>query len=504
MIEAVPNLTKKCVRSCVTLSDERLIYAGHDFIELYSLELKKVVKSIFINLDCRNILVSPDEQFLFLATNSGLKQFSLLDLLYLRTHRPSSNVQCIAILNIKNRILFNDNERVICLDLYRVSLIDFIGHKKGYIQSIASTNDETFFFTTGTDNTLKRWCTHPWRVINSIQLSYSGCSLFVNEEAKSILVGMGDGKIAAYSIHDLCHLNTISLHNNSVTKIIRLRFGNLVTCSHDGDIKFPYSSKKSIDASKNWIYSIAQLNNNSLACACQDGLKIVQLPSFKNDCDDIIDSIKSNMFSISISAAPRKPQLISLLQHHLSQLISKTSFDPIGFSGRVVSFLPDFNSLERSNFVNGNLEGRKKTFTKFYSHSLNIIKFKSVFSDDLLFHFQRKLRLLGTATNNEDPLNGFKIKQVRKGKWIFTMDQETILDKNDIFGPASAVFSNGSLKCYISDGELVMKKDFQIKLEVNGEVMDVHSVGNDDLVITSQQKLFKLNFKTYRIENLNT
>lgn len=183
---------------------------------------------------------------------------------------------------------------------------------------------------------------------------------------------------------------------------------------------------------------MTELSDNTLACCCGERLKFIH-PT-ENSTFLRLDSISSSLQSIRKSLSPKKPQLISLLQHHLSQLINPISYQhqPAGFTGLSLSFLPDLKWIQRSHFYEGSSEGRKRVINKEYLLEIKSSKLILPDSDSVLVLFDRKLRLLGKLTNVSDPLTNFKIKQVKKRKWNFIMSREIILDKHFIYGQATA------------------------------------------------------------------
>ena len=323
----------------------------------------------------------------------------------------------------------------------------------------------------------------------------------MKEASNSLLIGFKNGTLAEFPIENLSLIGRVSLHSDCIRKIICLSSGDLVTCSGDGFVKFPNSDKKPIKVSNEEILSITELSDQTLACCCVDGLRFVH-PT-ENSIFWQLDSISSSIQSIRKSPSPKKPQLISLLQHHLSQLINPISYQhlPASFTGLSLSFLPNVKWIQRSHFYKGSSEGGKRVINTEYLLEMKSSKSILPDSDSFLVLFDRKLRLIGKITNHSDPLTNFKIKQVKKGKWTFIIDQEIILDNRFIYGQATAHFSNGYLNCYICEGDPLMKGGYQATLQVSGIIKAVKAIGNGGMIVTSDQKLYYLNFDTNSIED---
>lgn len=116
--------------------------------------------------------------------------------------------------------------------------------------------------------------------------------------------------------------------------------------------------------------------------------------------------------------------------------------------------------------------------------------------------FDRKLKLLGKITNFDNPTVDFKVQQVRRGKWVFTLDQEFTLSDPPKERPATAHFSNGHLNCLISEGEPLTRSGYQSTLKINSSVKEVIALGHGGVVMTSDQTAYRLNFDTNTITNL--
>ena len=114
--------------------------------------------------------------------------------------------------------------------------------------------------------------------------------------------------------------------------------------------------------------------------------------------------------------------------------------------------------------------------------------------------FDRRLKLLGTVTDEDDPLSCFIVNEVRKDNWIFKMDQVFVLENTHFYKLATAHFNNGYLNCYILEGEPHVRSGFQATLKVDGAVKPVTAIGIDGMVFTSDGQTFKLNFRNDTIK----
>lgn len=498
----IKELSLENLRSCIEIPDERILVVGNRLMNVYSLKTYQKVNHIQsddINFD---LLITPDKKMIFISTTKGLKQYSLPGIILYKVHLPSSHSYCLHMLKNKNRILFNDKNKLFSLDLNTSEVTKFQDQHSHFIYNIASTSDEKLFFTAGQEKVLKKWSSDTWNVMRSINIASDGRSLFVNQDSKSILVGMENGTISEFSIDFLSVIKTFSLFNTRIRKILRLSSGDTMACSDDGLIKFPFSKRSQIKVSESSIKSITQLSDLNIVCCCDDGLKVID--SVEDLSTLRIDSISSSLESIRRSSSPREPQLISLFQHHLSQLITQVQPQPKQFTGLSLSLLPDLKWIQRSHFFHENSVGRKKIFTQNYF--LEMINSKSILhnSEASLTLFNRKLKLLGTLRNHSDPITDFKVKKVRKSKWIFTIEQDILFDKHHLFGLATVHFNNGYLKCYINEGDVLTQKDTQSILSINGVDREVIAIGTKGIIVTSDLNIFSLNLDTNHIEHINS
>lgn len=197
------------------------------------------------------------------------------------------------------------------------------------------------------------------------------------------------------------------------------------------------------------------------------------------------------------------PNLITILQLHLFKLITSCHFDPSNFTCLSLSLLSSPRSIQRSYHHLGGRQTRKRIFRKNCFLDLPPIKNGASIPEACLVVLARKFRVLGTLINEENPFNGFIVKKVRRGNWIFTMIDKTNLNEKELKGPATVDLVNGSLTCFINEGQLLINSDFQMKMKVNGEEKLVSSIGPDGTVTTSDRKIYLLHFKTNKICHLN-
>ena len=84
------------------------------------------------------------------------------------------------------------------------------------------------------------------------------------------------------------------------------------------------------------------------------------------------------------------------------------------------------------------------------------------------------------------------------------MDDQTVVKPNHIYGPATVHFLNGHLNCYMLEGDLINKSGFQSTLRMNEIVKRVIALGNDGVIVTSDRKIYTLNFDTNKIDGYFT
>ena len=480
------------------LGEKRILLTGRNFIKVFSLETYQELEDISsegVNYDS---FVTPDEKNIFVMACEGVYHFSLPDFALMKVHRHPLNGLCLGYLKSQKRILFRGDSDLLALDLEASTVTKVKDFHEGNISSIASTSDEEFVFSTGLDKTLKQLSTGTWSELKSVGIESYGRSILLNEETGTILVGMYNGSLAEYSLNGLSLIRTVKAHKSIITRIFQLSSGDVLTCSKDGSVCQPFRDNVSIKVSDSYIFSITELSDKTVAFCCEDGVTIIpplllQDPSLLSR----IDSISSSLDSIRKSSSDQKNQLVSLLQHHLSQLLIPAKHQPEKFTGLTLSLLPDLKSIQRSYCYEGLPEGRKKILSQNYT--LEVISLKSIIpeSEAIVTFFDRKLRLLGKISDPKNPLDSFKIKQMRRGKWVFIMNDQT-----DISGPARVNFTNGYLDCFTFDGCLTDRSGFQATLAVDGVIKEVVSIGNDGMVVTSDRRGYFLNLERNTIEDL--
>ena len=515
MAKILRNLSLPDTKCCRELSGNRILLAGDRFIKIVSLETYQELRDIPFEDKIWDLIVTPDERSIFLVISKGLHEYSFPEFNLVKVHEPKSNGLYLAYLKSKNTVLFLDDSRLLSLDVSTSSVTEFKDRHKSYITSLASTKDEEFVFTTGNDNTLKKWNTNSLELIKSIDLVSDGKSLLVNEDSGTLLVGMANGSLAEYSLHDLSDVRTTEVHRGWITKIVRLSSADVMTCSYDGSICLPFRDNLKTKVSNRPLYSITELSDQTIACCCiNDGLKIISSPAknhplvrksdpISSGMDSIastLDAISSSLDSIRNSTSEKKPQLFYLLQHHLTQLFCPAKYQTEKLTGLTISVLPDLKSIKRSHSFEGQSEGRKKILTQKYA--LEMISSKSVVPDSeaILTLFDRKMKFQGKVTNVESPLVDFKVQKMSKGKWIFAIDQDFLLNDTSSHRPATAHFKNGQMNCLTSEGYPLTRSDFQATLKIDGLVKNITAIGNDEMVITSDNNFYRLNFETNTIE----
>lgn len=490
------------VRSCLNYNPTSTIVLGTKFIKLFCLGAKVEICETSAGHRNFDMALSKDKRFLFVTTDEGVKKFLSYNLAYVDTVSDLGSVKSIHLLSKHECFLIADDRRIVRFDMDFLSQGILEDEHEDSISSISSTFDEDLFFSTGADKILKKWNAKTWKVESSVELSSPGCSLLVLEGRKSVLVGMENGSISEYSIDELSLLKTYKVHMDCVTKMILLPNNQVISSSHDGYLRFLSNETKPTKITNGWIYSLTLLDDNRLVFSCgDDGIKVLPVP--KNPCDELIESISSNLKSISSSTSPREPQLISLLQHHLAQLMNKVRVLPEKFTGLSISLFPEIGSLHRSHFHRGSPEGKTRILNRDYLLEMSTPKSNLPDPEATIHLFKRQILIMGTLTNKADPLSGFKVQQIRKRNWVFRLATETPLSETDLTGPATVDFVNGSLTCFVVEGQPLSKNDFQAKLKLKGEEIELSSVGMDGLMLSSKGKMFKVYFQANVVRALN-
>mgnify|MGYP003613405834 CR=1 FL=1 len=140
------------------------------------------------------------------------------------------------------------------------------------------------------------------------------------------------------------------------------------------------------------------------------------------------------------------------------------------------------------------------------TYSLEMLSSKSAAADSLatLTLFDRKLKLSGRVSDPNNPVDSFKVEQMRRGQWVFCMDDPSAVSPGRVSGPATVHFLNGYLNCYVLDGDIINESRFQSTLKVNEIVRKVSAVGNDGVVATSDRRMYILNFEAKTIDESET
>lgn len=486
-------------RFSIELSEKRILVIGIKFIKVFSLETYQELRDIPSVDENYEAELTSDSKHLFVATDDGLKQFSLPDLSLLIVHEPSTIGYCLSILNRKESVLFSNGRKMERLDL-RTSTVTNLKDRHNFgIFSIKSTSDEQAVYTTG-DNSLKKWNTNSWSVDISIELENKGSTLNLNESSNSLLLGMRNGVFAEFSCDDLSLKRRFLLHHSRIYKIIRLPFEEVMSCSEDGNFYFPFTRRKPLKISESPIFSITQLSDKTISCSCREGLKIISPPpdfSFLSRLKSISSSIKSIRKSPSPS---HQIQLVFLLQHHLAQSLRKIKQRKI--TGLSTSLLPGFRSVRKSHLFEGLSEGKIRIFAQNYFLEMVTHKTRTLDVRASLTFYDKKLKLLGSVTDERNPFKSFKIKEIKKGKWSFTMNEEVSFDSGRVYELATAYFLNGHLNCYIFEGDLTTRSGFQATLKINEVLKKVEIIRNDLIVVTEDGKMYFLNPSSKKIEEI--
>ena len=515
MIEILDHFPLFRTLCCIELSGRRILVTGWKFIKVYSLETHELIKNVSTQTVIKESLMTSDQKNVFLATENGLQQFSYPDFTLLNIHRPKFDVQCLTYHKSKERIIFNDKFQVFSLDIDSSIVLKCEDHHKDKILSIVSTSDEEVFFSTGRDKTLKVWKTNFCSLVMSVKLDFEGRSLLVKEDSDLIMVGMEYGFLSEFSLIDFSLIRTIKVVRNDITKIIQLTSGDVCISYLDGSICFPFGNDTLLKVFDKSLFSLTELKDGTIACCCEDGLKVVSLSTQEDLLNKTLDSassgitsilstlnsLSSNLRSIRKTSCDKKSQLISLLQHHLIQLRAPVENQPEKFSGLALSLLPDLKSIQRSHYFEGSREGKSRLLTRTYV--LEMINSNSLISDSLesITLFDRKLKLQGKITNFKNPMDDFKIQLMSKGNWVFKMDNYIDFNHTHIYGLATVYFLNGYLNSYVLEGDVIIVSGFQSTLKVDGVIKKVSSVGNGGLIVTSDRKIYLLNFTTNTIED---
>lgn len=477
------------------------------------------------------MLVSFNERYLMIILSEGVRAYTFPDFCPMETTQVFSDFEGLAKFSSKKFFVFDEKDEQANRNL-KIFFFDFLKFfNRSCNFEIGMNPDGRFVFTIGEDNTLNKWCTIRWSVVKKVSLPSRGACLIISKERKSVLVGMENGQISEVSIDDLSILRTVKEHRGSVTRIIETQSKELISCSQDGCVRFVFAKKKPLRVSKKGIASMAVLEDGRVACVCDDKVRVISIASdvkpihssvdsseasikaalinedskrllSDEKCREMIDSFSKSLESIRSSSSALKPQLIDLLRHYLCQLEDRLKPQPSGFTGLSLSLCSSLATIRRSHLVLGCPENRVRTITKDCSIDLSACTPDSSTSKAKIHLFDRKLLVFGSIDKSKSVTDSFKIKEVRRGNWIFKMSPEISLPESQISGSAEVELANGTLHCYIIDGQPLAKDDFQSTLLVDGIVKKVIAVGFNGVVVTSEGKTYAIDFKRNKIESL--
>lgn len=502
MITVLKKLRIPEVKSCIHLNGNRLLIIGKSFIKMMSMINYTEIKSVYsLNFHQKGI-VTRDEKYLYVTTSSGLQQYSIPNLQLMNTFRPQCDGFCLKYLPNKNGIIFNDLGKVLYLDLNNSSIIESQNEHVNNIYCIEYTSNEQSFVTNGSDKTLKKWSTDSLSLIKSVYINFPGISIVIKESVNAIMVLSTYGKVYTFSLVNLSQI-IVTETSNTIRKLIRISDNLVASCIDRGYVALSSTKVSMIKVSNTTVDSISLINNNRIACVSRDEISIVSLPPPPDFAETIMCSIESEFDSIRSSKSNRDLQLLSLLQKYLSKLLTKFNKIPPRYTGHSITLSPDLLSLQRSYYNKGIIEGQTRVLK---SHLFLKINAKDWISDTLeasIHLFKQKIQIVGTITNKQNILENFRVKQIKKRHWIFNMNESTIMSHRTFVGSARVVFKNGFFTCFVIDGHIVDKSDFQNTIEVNGILKIVNSYSSDGTIVTSDKSAYRLNFKTNRIEELN-
>lgn len=501
MMNPLTGLPLTATFFCKEIVDKKILVIGKHFIKIFSLKTLQEISSIVTEDENRNFLLIPENGIFSIMTEKTLLTFSLKDFTVLQKERFLIPRQYYYHFRTTQRIIFREDSKVFSLELNTLARIELDHRYFNNLVGMDTTSCEKNAFLIGSDRTLRKWEPNFRGVMISVSLESTGRSLLVKENTGTVFVGMKNGALSEFSLHNISLIRTLRLHTNSIQRVIKSSFGEVMTCSKDGFVSFPYRNSAPIKFSDKEIYSISELSDKRIACCCDDGLKIKTLSFCDNSSFTTMSSIISSLNSIINSSSSQKSQLISLLQHHLIQLVAQVEHQPEKFSGLSLSLLPDLKSIQRSHYFEGSPHGKTRVLTQKYV--LEMMSSKSVTSDSLATFtlFNRKFKVFGRITDAKNPMNNFQLEKVIKGKWLFSMQNQIFSLNSIIYGLVTVHFLNGYVNCYILDGEIINKSEFQNTIKVDGIVKKVSAIGDDGLIVTSDRRLYCVNFETNMVED---
>ena len=110
------------------------------------------------------------------------------------------------------------------------------------------------------------------------------------------------------------------------------------------------------------------------------------------------------------------------------------------------------------------------------------------------------MKFVGKTDSIDDPLKTFEIQEVVKGNWRWILDNETNFKENEVQGGATMNFENGWLKCYIFEGDIVMRKNHKIVVRYKDIEREVLGMLGENILILKGNLQLRLDFETNTIE----
>lgn len=437
--------------------------------------------------------VTNDKRLLIIASNNGIVQYSLPDLIILKEFKIGLHCCHLTILNSKNYLVFNKRNTLHFLSLRNMTLSPTKGkHKyKSSITCIKSMLDESCFFTTGTDKILKKWTFFHLKVAHSARIGSTCSFLSVNEDSKSLFVGMISGIVFEYTTNNLLILRKIEfVRNEPVKNIIRLMTGDYIACFEDGNIKFLTKDINPIKVCDQQLIFITQLSNEAIAFNCYNGFKIVRIFT------DEFSTQNHDFFSHILKSIPSSSSLAKVTEcPNFNHKIASSRY-----SSLVVSVVRGLEGVQRSQMWCRYWVGRRKVMTRDY-----VFETVGGVPDGLssLYFFDRGMRLVGRCLSEDNPLLDFRVKEIKRGKWTFALSNDTSIESLPNPTRSTSYFKNGYLECFTVEGQLTTKSEESATLKIRDRLTRVLSIASNGLVVSLNHEHYLLNPQTNTITDLS-
>lgn len=507
-------VTPGAASSIHVVKDRNLLIIGNNFLETFSLDLNQGLLVKTLDLQVKASAYVSKSNKVFIGTNEGLKVFSAENLSSTTTYFPNSDVEVVEVLEEKDKVIFSAERQIIQLDLsnYRISsLLEKIEQK---VTAMTSDEEDEYLFVADKGKRLVKFCIKDSKVVGQVDLESVPTALSCSRSGQLLFVGFEDGSFAELATKDLSVIFCEKVHDAEITSV-RVPFrGAIVTSSKDGKLNFPQSINLPIKASIEPISTCQIIGESSVAAVCgTEGIRIFSLPRFPKprpfgsfeEADEIMNDLLESIDAIQEKEGPRLPLYHELLQTTLFRLTKTHGYK--FFQGTMIDYKPigpystfvsSSNQIQISNGNENPNQEKIRLLTNDYSLEKRSCPSDPKYCIAVLQDFKKKIEYEGLLPIlSSSPLKDIKVSVLKSGNFVWKLETEVDLSKMNsekIEEPATMKFKNGTLCCFILDGEIDTSGKHQIILTVDGESYEIGNILQDLTLIDTQRRYWVLNF----------